>query len=120
MYDAGKILNCGGSEAFALEAYPATNFASLITITTPNVPAQVKTLSPMNLPRVYANGVVLPDGKVLINGGASLPKEFSDEYAHYQSGAATSPSLWNIATVTLSVLLNTHEQGELPRQRACA
>lgn len=102
MFDAGKILNCGGSEAFALEAYPATDFATLITITTPNQPAQVKTLSPMAVPRVYANGVVLPDGKVFINGGASLPKEFSDEYAYYQPGAANSYFLWCIAAATHS------------------
>lgn len=90
MYDAGKILNCGGSEAFALEEYPATDFASHITISKPNLPPEVKILSPMKLPRVYANGVVLPDGKVLIIGGASHPKEFSDEFAHYQPGATQS------------------------------
>jgi hypothetical protein len=42
----------------------------------------------MNLARVYANGVVLPDGKVLITGGAQAPKEFSDDFAHDQPGAA--------------------------------
>lgn len=87
MFDKGKILNCGGSEAFALPEYPGTNFASLITISTPNTPAQVKTLSPMNKARVYSNGVALPDGKVLITGGATLPTEFSDEFAHHQPGA---------------------------------
>lgn len=88
MYAKGKILNCGGSEAFALEEYPATNEAEVITIDKPNVQVNVRSVSPMNLARVYANGVILPDGKVFITGGATHPLEFSDEYAHYQPGAA--------------------------------
>jgi galactose oxidase len=91
MFDKGKIMNCGGSEAFAIADYPATTFASLITINEVNVQVTVKELPPMNLPRVYANAVVLPDGKVLITGGASHPKEFSDEYAHFQPGVKLPP-----------------------------
>jgi galactose oxidase len=87
MFDAGKILTCGGSEAFAKEEYPATKEASIITIFKENAQVGIKELKGMNLARVYANGVVLPDGKVLITGGATNPKEFSDNYAHYQPGA---------------------------------
>jgi hypothetical protein len=47
---------------------------------------QARKLKPMNLARVYANAAVLPDGKVFITGGASTPKEFSDEYAHFKPG----------------------------------
>ena len=87
MYDTGKILNCGGSESFAWEEYPATDAASLITINEANTQASVKELAPMKLARVYANGMAMPDGKVLITGGASHPLEFSDKYAHFQPGA---------------------------------
>lgn len=100
MFDTGKILNCGGSEAFAMEEYPATNAATLITITAANVQPQVKTLAPMKLKRVYGNGVVLPDGKVLITGGASHPKEFSDIYAHKQPGVLFSCCKWCDVPVT--------------------
>ena len=47
---------------------------------------QIKPLAPMKKARVYANGCVLPDGKVLITGGAHKPKEFSDQFAHNQPG----------------------------------
>lgn len=90
MYDKGKILNCGGSEAFAMEAYPATDKAELITISVANTAVEVRELAPMNLPRVYGNAMVLPDGKVMITGGASHPLEFSDKYAHFQPGTTHS------------------------------
>lgn len=47
---------------------------------------QIKQLKSMHLARAYANAVVLPDGKVFITGGAYLPKEFSDEFAHFKPG----------------------------------
>lgn len=47
---------------------------------------QVKVLKPMVKARVYANACVLPDGKVFITGGAHKPKEFSDQFAHYEAG----------------------------------
>jgi hypothetical protein len=92
MFAKGKILNCGGSESFAKEEYPATDFASLISIDGINLQVGIKELPPMKLPRVYANAVILPDGKVFITGGASHPKEFSDQYAHNQPGVNPPPS----------------------------
>ena len=100
MFDTGKILNCGGSESFAFEEYPAKDTANLITINVANTQAVVKELPQMKLPRVYANGVVLPDGKVLINGGASHPLEFSDKYAYYQPGALLPYPRGCVAPVT--------------------
>ena len=41
MYDTGKILACGGSEAFAEQDYPATTEASIISINEPNTQPQV-------------------------------------------------------------------------------
>jgi hypothetical protein len=41
MFDAGKILTCGGSESFAKPQFPATTEASLIKIGAPNTQVQV-------------------------------------------------------------------------------
>lgn len=41
MFDTGKILACGGSEAFAKPQFPSTTEASLITIGKANTQAQV-------------------------------------------------------------------------------
>lgn len=64
------------------------------------MPFQAKALSPMNLPRCYANGVVLPDGKVFITGGANEPKEFFDGGAQYHPGALPPITTWNLVCVT--------------------
>lgn len=87
MFDAGKILTFGGSEAFAVGRYPASTDCSLIELRNVNQTPKVTKLSGMKKPRVYANSVVLADGKILSTGGASKPREFWDGDAHYQPGA---------------------------------
>ena len=44
MFDTGKILTCGGSEAFAKPQFPSTTEASLITIGKANTQVQVSGL----------------------------------------------------------------------------
>ena len=79
MYDAvaGKILAVGGSPYY--QDSNATPNANLITINTPGTAATVTALSPMANPRAFANGVVLPNGQVLIMGGQTFPIPFSDD-----------------------------------------
>jgi galactose oxidase len=94
MFDAGKILAFGGSEAFAKptyrgKAYPARNDCSLIEINKVNENPKVTKLAGMKKPRVYLNSVVLPDGKIFATGGSAQPKEFNDDDAWYQPGVSS-------------------------------
>lgn len=81
MYDAveGKILTAGGSPNYE-EDY-ATTHANIVQIGNPLDEAEVTKLPEMSHARSFGNAVVLPDGKVLIIGGQSYAKPFSDETA---------------------------------------
>lgn len=64
--------------------------AEIITLNQVNTPATSRSLQGANAPtksRTYVNTVVLPTGEVALIGGASLSKEFSDEFAHKDIGA---------------------------------
>jgi galactose oxidase len=52
----------------------------------------------MSYPRVFANSVVLPDGKVAVFGGQQYAKGFTD------TETAFSPELWDPATGMFSVM----------------
>lgn len=87
MYDTGKILVAGGSDSYTNRA--ARSSAYHIDITgTPTVDK----LTPMNYARGYHNSVVLPDGKVLIIGGQSFVKQFSD------TDSVLATEIWDPAT----------------------
>jgi len=75
MYDIGKILKIGGAPAY--EEVDASAAAYTIDISTGN--ALVKKLAPMNYSRAMHNSVVLPNGQVVISGGQSYVKIFSDD-----------------------------------------
>ena len=60
----------------------------VIEIGAPNTAPRARAVPHMHRVRTYANAVVLPDGKVLVNGGAQECKEFTDEYAVFQPGTA--------------------------------
>lgn len=81
MYDAraGKILTVGGAQAFSRPEFAATGTTVIITIQGVGMSAQTQVVGSLNMPRVYANALVLPDGKVAVVGGSAVPKEFSDE-----------------------------------------
>ena len=92
MYDVGKILSAGGSQDYTDSA--ATKASHLISITDPGVPATVERVPDMAWARGYvgpqtflteadffhsfANGVVLPDGKVIVTGGQLRSAVFTD------------------------------------------
>lgn len=98
MYDAvaGKILTLGGSIDYT--GSPATPNAHIITINTPNSTPTVATLRPMNYQRQFHNSVVLPDGKVFINGGQTKGASFTDE------NSVLTPEMFDPATSTFTPL----------------
>lgn len=75
LYDIGKILKTGGAPAY--EEADATAAAYVIDIG--NGSAKVKKVAPMNYARAMHNSVVLPNGQVVISGGQTYVKIFSDD-----------------------------------------
>jgi galactose oxidase len=75
LYDIGKILKVGGAPAY--EETDASAAAYVIDIGGDSV--QVKKIAPMNFARAMNNSVVLPNGQVVISGGRSYVKIFSDD-----------------------------------------
>lgn len=93
MFDTGRILKVGGAPWNNLPAN-----ANAYEIDTRDSQATVTTLPDMAYPRIYANSVVLPNGQVVILGGQTTAKEFSDDYA------VLAPELYDPATQSFSVL----------------
>lgn len=79
MYDVGKIFSAGGHNNYGYG--PAIKVAHLITIDQVGAPPTVERLPDMINARGFANGVVLPDGKILITGGQRLAQPFTDTQA---------------------------------------
>lgn len=78
MFDAvaGSILAAGGSPAYD-HSFATTN-ANLIKLGNVGATPTVTKLPSMANARAFANGVVLPDGTVLVVGGQSYPIPFED------------------------------------------
>jgi galactose oxidase len=103
MYDVGKILVAGGAPAYqdagTATNTQATNRAYTVDINGgPARPVVSSRTSNMAYARAFGNGVVLPDGEVLIIGGQQHPQTFTD------SGAVMSPELWDPATGRFTVM----------------
>jgi galactose oxidase len=75
MYDIGKILKVGGAPAY--EEADANANAYIIDISSGT--ALVKKVASMNYARAMHNSVVLPNGQVIISGGQTYVKIFSDD-----------------------------------------
>jgi galactose oxidase len=75
MYDIGKILKVGGAPAY--EETDANANAYIIDISSGT--ARVKKVASMNYARAMHNSVVLPNGQVIISGGQTYVKIFSDD-----------------------------------------
>jgi large repetitive protein len=93
MYDIGKILKVGGAPGY--EDLPATSASHVIDI---NGEVSVRTVAPMAYPRIFANGVVLPNGQVVIIGGQTIGKLFSDD------NSILVPELWDPTSETFTPL----------------
>ncbi|PBP26978.1 galactose oxidase precursor [Diplocarpon rosae] len=76
MYEPGKILSAGGSQSY--DQSPAVAIAHITTINEPYTPSTIERVADMAYPRGFANGVVLPDGTVLVTGGQRKSMTFTD------------------------------------------
>ncbi|KAI5367785.1 Putative PAN/Apple domain, galactose oxidase/kelch, beta-propeller [Septoria linicola] len=90
MYDVGKILTTGGSTDYTNS--PATTMAHITTIGEPGKPSSIERVAEMSWPRGFANGVVLPDGTVLVTGGQKRSLVFTD------TDGVITPELFNPST----------------------
>ena len=82
MYQPGKILQVGGTGS-------VTNDAAIININ--GATPYVRSINrPANAGRVWANSVVLPNGKVMIVGGSAKDNELND--------TSFRPEIWDPAT----------------------
>ena len=93
MFEAGKLLKTGGAPAY--EDVDANANAYLMDI---NAGLQLKKLAPMVYPRAYHNSVVLPNGQVMLVGGMTFAKNFTD------ATAVLRPELFDPATGTFTLL----------------
>ncbi|MEO1204088.1 MAG: galactose oxidase-like domain-containing protein, partial [Pseudomonadota bacterium] len=88
MYDEGKLLTAGGW--IAGNNTTSTNQAFTVDLNGPT--PIVQATSPMLYPRKFQNGVILPTGEVLVVGGNTSGRKFSDD------GAVMVPEVWNPVT----------------------
>ncbi len=93
LFNEGKILQAGG--ALYDSANTSTTKAALIDL---NSPIPTRTLIPdMNYPRIYHNQVSLPNGEVMVIGGNTSGKKFSDKDINGISTSILTPEIWNPA-----------------------
>ena len=102
LYDIGMILKVGGASAYDQKSGSttyATKAAYLIDISAgPGAAVQVQQLPSMNYARAFASSVVLPDGNVVVVGGQTIPRPFTD------SSAVLVPELWDHVAQVFHVL----------------
>ena len=106
MYDEGKILTAGGWSNGNTQASTAKS----MTIDISGPAPQITMIDPMNNPRKFHNGVMLPDGKVLVVGGNTSGAKFNDSGSIYV-GETWDPANPNdpwVETAPSSVPRNYH------------
>ncbi len=94
MYDGRRVLTVGGAPDY--EKSNATRNANVID-TAPADPV-VTGVAPMTYPRAYHNSVVLPNGQVIVVGGMTYPKPFTD------NTAVLPAELWDPMLGTFQIL----------------
>ena len=100
MYQPGKILKTGGQPSYTDANATANTYIININaaIANPAAPVTVRKLPSMIYPRAFANGVVLPGGKVLVIGGETHGITFNDDTS------VLVPELWDPATEQFTLL----------------
>jgi large repetitive protein len=93
LYDIGKILKAGGAPSY--DSVDAHASAYLIDI---NAGASVRKIAPMAYSRAFHNSVVLPNGQVMVIGGMTYAKTFSD------NTSVLRPELFDPASETFTLL----------------
>ena len=94
LYDIGKLLTLGGSTAY--NDLPASASAYVVDIDTE---ASARRVGSMAYARIFSSAVVLPGGRVLVIGGQTIGRNFSDD------NSVLAPELWNPATERFTTLL---------------
>lgn len=102
MYDVDKILAVGGAPDYGSTDEPpagvtASNTAHVIELAADGRVSVTQTAS-MHYARVFGHAVVLPTGQVVVVGGSTRPKLFSDDYS------VRVPELWDPVTRTFAVM----------------
>jgi galactose oxidase len=90
LYDVGMIMKTGGAPAYS-DAYAQAN-TYVININNGTAGVTVTQTAPMAYPRAFANGVVLPNGQVVIIGGQTYAVPFTD------TTAILTPEIWDPLT----------------------
>ena len=89
-YDVGKILVLGGSKSqdSRINSYREAYIYDI----NDGENVQVERVGDMNHPRIFSNAVALPNGEVLVFGGQTRTRKFSD------LGGVLQAELWNPST----------------------
>ena len=90
MYDEGRLLTAGGW----ISGNDIASTSQAFTVDLNGPAPVVAATQPMNFPRKFHNGVILPTGEVLVVGGNTSGQKFSD------NGSVLAPEIWNPATGT--------------------
>jgi galactose oxidase-like protein/ricin-type beta-trefoil lectin protein/Kelch motif protein len=90
LYDVGMIVKTGGAPAYQDANAEANTYVININNETSTTP--VTQTAPMAYPRAFSNGIVLPNGQVMIVGGQTYALPFSD------ATAILVPELWDPVT----------------------
>ncbi len=94
MYDAGLTLKTGGAPAYSGVEANANSYI----IDTRSARAEVRRIVSMSYERAFHNSVVLPNGQVVVLGGATTAVAFSD------ANAVMVPELYDPATESFTVM----------------
>ena len=95
MYSEGRILVAGGGANTTANPSDDTTGTSTTVAYTVDVRTGTPVVTPtasMNFARQFANGVVLPNGEVMVMGGNTSGLKFND------TGSILTPEIWNPAT----------------------
>jgi len=97
MYDEGKVLVAGGGQnttASSIDSSIGISTNAAYTVNMNTEPPTVSSTASMVYPRQFANAVVLPGGEVLVMGGNSPGRKFSD------AGSIMPCEIWSPRTST--------------------
>jgi hypothetical protein len=95
MYDEGKIVVAGGGANTVNNASDTTTGTSSALAYTVDLTGPAPVVTPtasMTYARQFANGVVLPNGEVMVMGGNTSGLKFND------TGSILTPEIWNPVT----------------------
>jgi len=90
MYDVGMLMKTGGAPAYQDANAEANTY--IINLNNGTAGVTVTQTAPMAYPRAFSNGIVLPNGQVMIVGGQTYPVPFSD------ATAILTPEIWDPIT----------------------